>query len=87
MTRYRPLLIIWVMLLLLLGLTVGLSFALTGPASLAAGLLIAAAKAGLVYWFFMHLDEESGIIRIAALGALFWLAILLLISASDFATR
>ncbi|MGF7163326.1 cytochrome c oxidase subunit 4 [Rhodoligotrophos appendicifer] len=87
MKQIRPILLTWAALLGLLAATVGASFVLTGPLSLAAGLVIAAAKAALIYWVFMHLREESGLVRIFAMGAGAWLMILCLLSMSDYVTR
>ncbi len=83
----RLIVLVWAALLGLLALTVGASLILTGPASLAAGLGIALAKATLIYWFFMHLREENGLARIAATGAVLWVAILFLLSGLDIVTR
>ncbi len=83
----RLIVLVWAALLGLLALTVGASLILTGPASLAAGLGIALAKATLIYWFFMHLRDASGLIRLAAAGALVWLLILLTLVGVDYANR
>ena len=72
----RGLLLTWGALMALLALTIGASFALTGAASLAAGLAVAAAKATLILWVFMHLSEDSGLLRVIAVAAFAWLAIL-----------
>jgi cytochrome c oxidase subunit IV len=87
MQRARSLLIVWAALLGLLALTVAASYLVTGPLSAAASLLIALAKASLVFWFFMHLREERGLVRLFAVGATAWLLILLLLLAADYATR
>lgn len=73
----RRLVLTWAALMALLALTVGASFLLTGPASLAAGLGIAALKAGLILWVFMHLAEDDGLLRVVAVAAFAWLGILL----------
>ncbi len=72
----RSLLLTWIALVVLLALTVGASFVLTGPPSLAAALLIAFAKAALILWIFMHLREISGLLRVFAVAAAAWLLIL-----------
>jgi cytochrome c oxidase subunit 4 len=87
MARIKPLILIWAVLMALLGLTVAASFAFTGPASAAVSLGIALAKAMLIFWFFMHLRDEGGLIRIVAIGAAAWLLILILLTAADYATR
>jgi cytochrome c oxidase subunit 4 len=78
--RARTLLLTWAALMALLALTVGASFALTGPPSLAAGLGIAGLKAALILWVFMHLAEDSGLLRVIALAAFAWLGILFLLT-------
>jgi cytochrome c oxidase subunit 4 len=44
-------------------------------------------KAVLIYWFFMHLKEEGGTVRLVAIGVIAWLAIPFLLMAADYATR
>jgi len=78
---------VWVLLLALLALTMALSTQLAGPIGLLAGLSVALAKAGLVNWRFMHLDEQSGLSRIAAIGAGAWLIILVIMTGLDYLTR
>jgi cytochrome c oxidase subunit 4 len=87
MKEIRSLVLVWLGLLVLLSITVAGSFAFTGPANLAVSWGTAAAKAALILWFYMHLREESGLARIMAVGALAWLAILLLLTTADYATR
>jgi cytochrome c oxidase subunit 4 len=78
---------VWLALLALLALTVALSFALKGMPSLAASIAIAAAKAGLIFWFYMHVREKQGIVRVAAVAAFLWLAILTAGPITDYLTR
>ena len=78
---------VWAALMLLLALSDAASFAPIGPFRLAASLAIAAAKASLIYWFYMHLRELKGIARLAAVGAIAWLLILILLTGFDFAVR
>lgn len=73
----RAILVTWILLLCLLGLTIAVSFRLTGFPSLAAGLAIAATKAALILWVFMHLREVGGLLRVTAAAGFAWLAILL----------
>lgn len=72
----RHLILTWAALMGLLALTVAASFGLTGAASLAAGLGIAALKAALILWAFMHLSEDDGLLRVIAIAAFAWLGIL-----------
>lgn len=82
-----PLILVWLALAALLGLTYGLSFLLSGPASLAIGMTIAFTKTALVYWYFVGLRHQPGLVRLAAWAAILWLVILLLLMAPDYATR
>ena len=80
-------LIVWCLLLGLLALTVFASMTLTGPASLIASMLIALAKAALVYWFYMHLREVSNLVRFAAIAGGIWLTIFFVLGSADYLTR
>lgn len=78
---------VWVTLVALLALTVGASFVLTGTASIVVSLGIAFAKTTLIFWFFMQLRSEQGLIRVFAVGAGVWLLILFGLATIDYATR
>lgn len=58
-----------------------------GPWNTVVALAIAAFKASLVVLFFMHAKYSPKLTRVVIFGGLFWLAIMLLITFSDFATR
>jgi cytochrome c oxidase subunit 4 len=79
----RTRLFVWLAVLTLLGLTVAATFAPLGVYRLPASLLIATAKAALIYWVFMDLRSLSGLTRIAALCAFALLAVLLLMTGLD----
>lgn len=87
MSGTRNLFLIWAALLLLLALTMAGSFAFTGPLSLAISFGAAGLKAILIFWFYMHLREEDGLNRVFAVGAIVWLAILMVFPAVDLVTR
>ena len=74
-------------LLVLLALTVGLSFVPLGNASPAAGFGIAAAKTALIVWFFMGFRGEGWRVRLAVLAGAVWLALLLGLTTLDLGTR
>jgi cytochrome c oxidase subunit 4 len=78
---------VWLALLALLGMTIGASYFLSGTASAVASLSIGLGKAVLIFWFFMQLRAEKGLVRVFAVGAVVWLIILLTMSAIDYATR
>ncbi|HMF18438.1 MAG TPA: cytochrome C oxidase subunit IV family protein [Gemmataceae bacterium] len=68
-------------------LTVGISFLDLGQWHIAAGLTIAVCKAGFVILFFMHLLHSRPLTWLILGTGLFWLAILLALTLSDYVTR
>ena len=74
-------------LLLMTATTTAVAFVDLGPWNTVAALVIAAFKATLVVLFFMHIKYNRPLMRVVVAGGLFWLAILLLLTFSDFATR
>jgi cytochrome c oxidase subunit 4 len=83
----NPLVLIWLILMLLLAGTAAASFVFTGLLGLVVSLTIAVAKSGLIYWRYMHLNEEPPLLRVAALAAGAWLTILLIFLCVDDLTR
>lgn len=53
----------------------------------ALGLLIAAAKAAMVVWFFMRLKHQHGLVRVFSSAGVVWLCFLAVLLASDYLTR
>jgi cytochrome c oxidase subunit 4 len=74
-------------LMFLLAVTVLLSFVPMGAWSAPVSLFVATLKAALILIIFMKLKDSSGSFRILALGSLFWLFALLLLTGSDYLTR
>jgi cytochrome c oxidase subunit 4 len=68
-------------------LTVAISFLELGPWHTVAGLAIGAVKAALVVLFFMHLLGSKKSNWLALGAGLYWLAILLALTLSDYASR
>jgi cytochrome c oxidase subunit 4 len=83
----RTYVLVWVALIVLLLLTLGSAYVPLGRFNAAINLAIAAAKALLVAFFFMHLRSAHSMLRIAATAGFFWLAILIGLSLTDFAVR
>ena len=79
--------LVFVSLILLTALTTAVAYVNLGPFNTVVALLIAMVKASLVGMFFMHLKWSSHLARLAALAALFWFAILIALSLSDYLTR
>ena len=83
----RTYVLVWVALIVLLLLTLGSAYVKLGWLNSAINLAIAAAKASLVVFFFMHLRTSHYVLRLAAAAGFFWLAILIGLSLTDFAVR
>jgi len=78
---------VWLSLLGLLLLTLGSAFLSLGAFNAVINVGVAFAKAILVMIFFMHLRSGHYILRIVAIAGFFWLAILIGLTFTDFATR
>lgn len=78
---------VFLVLMLLAALTTGLAYVHMGVGNTIAALLIAVAKAVLVVLFFMHAFYDRGLTRVVFLTGLLWLAILIVLSATDVFTR
>jgi len=74
-------------LIVLTATTTAISFLDLGPWNTVVALGIAFVKATLVALFFMHVKYSPPLTRIVVAGGLFWLAILLALTLSDFLTR
>jgi cytochrome c oxidase subunit 4 len=83
----RLLAIVWLALMLLLATTVIVTFLPWGAIKPVINLVVAAAKAGLILWVFMHLREQPGLNRVVAVAAAAWLMILIAMTCIDVATR
>ena len=87
MTSRGTLLLVYFVCLMLLAATIGVAQLELGALNPLLNLSIASLKALLIAWFFMHLREGSGLVRVFAASALFWLLILFGLSLSDYLTR
>ena len=83
----RSYLLVFLSLLALTATTTTVAFINLGPWNTVAALAIAFGKATLVVLIFMHIRWSSRLTQIVIAGGLFWLAILLALTFSDFATR
>jgi cytochrome c oxidase subunit 4 len=84
---YKTLGLVLVALLLLTGLTVGVSYFDMGRFNVPLTLAIASAKVSMVLLFFMHLKYEGRAIKISFLGTIFFLAIMISFTFWDVAFR
>ena len=87
MTAPVRMLLAWAALMVLLALTVAVTFVPIGNWRMAISYAIAVAKAALVLWFFMDLRADGGLARLAGIAGFGWIAILFLLVAADYATR
>jgi len=71
----------------LLVVTAAVSSLPSGWWSTPLSLLIATAKAALIFTIFMRLRDQPALVRIFALVGFFWLAIMLTLAAADYFTR
>ena len=74
-------------LLMLTVLTTLVAFVDLGNFSVVVALVIAVTKMLLVALFFMHVRYSTKLTKLVILGGLMWLAILLLLTLTDFFTR
>lgn len=74
-------------LLALLALTAAMAYVEAGVLATGTAMTIAVAKALLIVLFFMHVRYEFPLVRIFAAAGVLWLAILLTLLMSDYATR
>jgi cytochrome c oxidase subunit IV len=78
---------VFVTLLVMTATTTAISSVDLGPWNTVVALAIAVFKATLVVLFFMHAKYSPRLTHMVILAGLFWLALLLLITLSDFASR
>ena len=74
-------------LLVATGVTTAVARVDLGAFSTIVALGIACVKMLLVALFFMHIRHSTKLTKLVVLGGLLWLAILLLLTLTDFATR
>ena len=83
----RVYLAVFAALMVLTLLTTGVAFVDLGFFSPVVALTIAILKASLVALFFMHLRYSDRVTWVVAGAGIFWLGILLVLSAGDYMTR
>ena len=78
---------IWAALMLLTGLTAGLSRVDLGVANAIVAMIIAATKATLVFVFFMHMKWSDKVSRVAGLCGIFFVGLMIFLTCAEFFTR
>lgn len=74
-------------LMVFTAITTAVAFVDLGPWNTVVALGIAFLKATLVALFFMHVKYSPRLTQITVAGGLFWLAILIVLTLSDFVSR
>jgi cytochrome c oxidase subunit 4 len=83
----RTYILVFLALIGLTVLTTAVAFVNLGNFSVVAALAIAVCKMLLVALFFMHVRHSTQLTKLVLAGAMVWLAILILLTLTDFATR
>ena len=83
----RTYLLVFVILLILLGLTVGVAYLDLGLWSIVLAVTIATVKALLVILYFMHVRYSSRLIWLFAGVGFAWLGIMIVLTMSDYLSR
>ncbi len=78
---------IWLVLLFCTGLTYFVALIDLGPWNIVLALMIAFFKMSLVILFFMHVKQESRLLKLFVAAGFVWLAILLTFFMTDYMTR
>jgi cytochrome c oxidase subunit 4 len=60
----KTFILVWIVLLILTGVTIKAAQMRMGEWSMLANILIASTKASLVLWFFMHLKNEKKVFKL-----------------------
>jgi cytochrome c oxidase subunit 4 len=83
----RVYLAVFTALLVLTGVTTAIAFVDLGPMNVVLMLAIAVTKATLVVLYFMHVRYSSRLTWVVIAGGFAWLAVIILFTMSDVATR
>jgi cytochrome c oxidase subunit IV len=79
---------IWILLLILTGLTAWIATVDLGPLNTIVAIAIATVKATVVVLFFMHVKYASEkMTKVVIVSAIFWMLLLLLLSLTDYTWR
>ena len=85
--RVRTLVLVWLALICLTGMTTGVSYVELGWMNIVIALLIAVFKASLVAWIFMGVRYTTSLTKLFVVAGLVWLGIMILITSSDYTSR
>ncbi|HEU5402992.1 MAG TPA: cytochrome C oxidase subunit IV family protein [Terriglobales bacterium] len=85
--RVRTLVLVWLALICLTGMTTGVSYVDLGWMNIVVALFIAVFKASLVAWIFMGVRHTTSLTKLFVVAGLVWLSIMILITFSDYSSR
>jgi cytochrome c oxidase subunit IV len=83
----RTYIFVWLSLIVLTFTTVVVAEVQLGEWNVVVALTIAVIKASLVAWFFMHVRESTSMTKLFVVAGLFWMAILMGLTFSDYISR
>jgi cytochrome c oxidase subunit IV len=79
--------LIFLILMVCTAITVAVAFVDLGPLNTIVAMTIAVLKATLVVLFFMHVKYSTKLTWAVVIGSVFWLGILIVMTAGDYLTR
>ena len=79
--------LVWMLLLILTGVTTAVAYVDLGHFNVVAALSIAVGKMLLVALYFMHVRHSTQLTRLVVAGGLLWLGILITLTMADIVTR
>lgn len=85
--KVRTLVLVWLTLICLTGMTTGVSYVDLGWMNIVVALFIAVFKASLVAWIFMGVRHTTSLTKLFVVAGLVWLGIMILITFSDYSSR
>lgn len=85
--KVRTLVLVWLVLMCLTGMTTGVSYVDLGWMNIVIALIIAGCKASCVVWIFMGVRFTTTLTKLFVAAGLVWLLIMIFITASDYASR
>jgi cytochrome c oxidase subunit 4 len=79
--------LVFITLLILTFTTARIAYIDLGPFNVYVAMTIAIIKALLVILFFMHVKDNTSLLKVFVAAGFFWLAIMLVLTLADYATR
>lgn len=86
-SKIREILIVWFALIVLVAITVGVSFVPLGVGNAVLSMAIAIVKVCLVAYFYMHWRSANVYVRTVSLVGLFTISLLFMFSTIDYVNR